>query len=94
MKERPLKGPAPKAEWHQPHKALFKPMSAAIHDFAMIRPGDKILVCLSGGKDSLSLLHALRQYQFASPFKFEFGAVTVDPRAAGYNPAALKVLSY
>jgi tRNA(Ile)-lysidine synthase TilS/MesJ len=36
----------------------------ALEEYNMIRDDDKVLVCLSGGKDSLSLLHSLRQYQF------------------------------
>ena len=45
----------------------------------MIHDGDKILVALSGGKDSLSLIHILRHFQSVAPIKFEIGAVTVDP---------------
>jgi tRNA(Ile)-lysidine synthase TilS/MesJ len=59
----------------------------------MIRDGDRVLVCLSGGKDSMSLLHAMRQYQFIAASKsvrFEFGAVTVDPKSSSYNPSSLK----
>lgn len=58
----------------------------------MIRDGDRVLVCLSGGKDSLSLLHTLRQYQFVSKargVRFSLGAVTVDPGSASYNPRPL-----
>ena len=46
----------------------------------MIHDGDRILVCLSGGKDSLSLLHTLRQYQFVAKSRgvtFDLGALTV-----------------
>ena len=58
----------------------------------MIRDGDRVLVCLSGGKDSLSLLHTLRQYQFFSKARgvsFTLAAVTVDPGSTSYNPRPL-----
>lgn len=46
-------------------------------EFRLIEEGDKILVGLSGGKDSLTLVHALKEQQRRAPFKFEFIAVTV-----------------
>ncbi len=80
-------------QWHHPPKSVFKPFIHAVDDFGMIKDGDRLLVCLSGGKDSLSLLHAVRQYQYVCRSKnvrFEFGAVTVDPKTPAYNPSALK----
>ena len=59
----------------------------------MLQAGDKVLVCLSGGKDSLSLLHALHQYQFYAASKgkaFTLGAMTVDPMTSSYDPSPLK----
>ena len=50
------------------------------------------MVCLSGGKDSLSLLHTLRQYQFYARTKgisFTLGAATVDPGSTAYDPKPL-----
>jgi len=58
----------------------------------MIRDGDRVMVCLSGGKDSLSLLHTLHQYQFYSRTKgisFTLAAATVDPRSSAYDPKPL-----
>ena len=52
-----------------PPKAIFKPTAEAIQEFGMIEDGDRVLVCLSGGKDSLSLLHTLKQFQFVSKTK-------------------------
>ena len=46
--------------------------------FNLIEEGDKILVGLSGGKDSLTMVHALKEQQRRAPFKFEFIAVTVS----------------
>ena len=51
-------------DWHVPPKTIFKPFIEAIHDFKMIQDGDRILIGLSGGKDSMSLLHSIRQYKF------------------------------
>ena len=44
-------------------------MMKAIEEYQMIKNGDKVLLCLSGGKDSLSLLHTLRQFQFIAKKK-------------------------
>lgn len=58
----------------------------------MIREGDRILVCLSGGGDSLSLLHTLHQYQYYSQsygITFTFGAITIDPGNVVYDPRSL-----
>jgi selenocysteine lyase/cysteine desulfurase/tRNA(Ile)-lysidine synthase TilS/MesJ len=93
----PLVAGQVKCHWHSPPKEIFRPFLEAIEDFDMIREGDRVLVCLSGGKDSLSLLHTLRQYKFyASKNKdssqrksFEIGAVTVDPLSPSYDPRPL-----
>jgi tRNA 2-thiocytidine biosynthesis protein TtcA len=55
----------------------------------MLRPGDRVLVGLSGGKDSMTLLLQLLRLQAVAPVWFEVGAVTVDPQFPGFNPAPL-----
>ncbi|XP_050546632.1 uncharacterized protein LOC126908518 isoform X2 [Daktulosphaira vitifoliae] len=80
------------ARWHCPPKPIWKPTIEAIREFDMIRDGDSIMVCLSGGKDSLSLLHTLHQYQYYASSKginFTLGAATVDPGSSAYNPRPL-----
>ncbi|CAL8115207.1 unnamed protein product [Orchesella dallaii] len=80
-------------KWHCPPKNILKPTLTALKEFPMmIKDGDKILVCLSGGKDSLSLLHTMKQLQFIlakSGINFTFGAMTVDPKHSGYDPRPL-----
>jgi tRNA(Ile)-lysidine synthase TilS/MesJ len=56
----------------------------------MIRDGDRILLGVSGGKDSLSLLHILRDKQRHAPINFQIGVITVDPEIDGFNPELLK----
>jgi len=61
----------------------------AINDYLMIREGDKLLLGLSGGKDSLSLLHVLLHFQRHAPIKFELAAMTVDPQSKEFDPSPL-----
>ena len=62
----------------------------AIGDFSMIREGDRVLLGLSGGKDSLALLHVLIALQKKAPVRFELAAATVDPQSPDFDPSPLK----
>jgi len=70
-------------------KLLVKPVGRAINDFSMIKDGDRILLAVSGGKDSLSLFHILRHFKRHAPINFDLGIVTIDPEVEGFEPQAL-----
>lgn len=74
----------------KPPKSLLRQVGRAVADYAMIRDGDRILLGVSGGKDSLSLLAILCHLQTYAPVRFGLGVVTVDPQIPGFDPRSLR----
>jgi tRNA 2-thiocytidine biosynthesis protein TtcA len=71
-------------ETNKLEKRLRRLAGQAIADFDMIRAGDRVMVCLSGGKDSYGLLDVLLKLREAAPLDFEIVAVNLDQRHPGY----------
>ncbi|HHQ68711.1 MAG TPA: tRNA 2-thiocytidine biosynthesis protein TtcA [Halothiobacillaceae bacterium] len=76
--------------WAPPGRVMQKKLARAVMEYQMFHPGDRVLLGLSGGKDSLSLLHLLRHIQRRAPFHFEFAAITIDPMVEGFDPSPLE----
>jgi len=71
-------------------KQLYRTLRATCEDYQLLRPGDRIMVAMSGGKDSYTLFHLLTRLVPRLPFKVELVAVHLDQVQPGYDGATLR----
>jgi tRNA(Ile)-lysidine synthase TilS/MesJ len=80
----------PKKSVHtRPTQKLMKLCIQAVYQWEMIQDGDRLLLGLSGGKDSLSLLHLLLEIKKRHPIRFELEVCTIDPMTPSFDPSPL-----
>ena len=71
------------------HKAIFSKFAKAINEYELLQPGDKIAVCISGGKDSMLMAKLFQELQRHNKFQFELVFLVMDP---GYSEMNRKVI--
>lgn len=78
-----------RTEFNKLQKRLRREVSRAILDFQMIGEGDRVMVCVSGGKDSFGMLEILLMLQKSAPVNFELVAVNMDQKQPGFPEEVL-----
>jgi tRNA 2-thiocytidine biosynthesis protein TtcA len=71
-------------------RRLARDLARAIGDFDLLKDGDRVMVAISGGKDSYTMLHLLRRFQRSAPIRIELVAVNIDQGHPGYPVETLR----
>lgn len=79
----------PRDERERLERRLLTRVTKTVHGFGLLKPDARVMVCLSGGKDSWTMLHLLARLVRTLPFRVELIAVHLDQRQPGYDGAPL-----